>query len=113
MRSREKFSDVIAPLLYDKCPDKKWLRIIILLAFTLLIPLAMFLNPHVFYEDTDDGVHVRFYTEGLINNTELVIPETVDGKSVTGIRGDVFRRTALEKVTLPNSIKIIRGHAFD
>lgn len=113
MRSREKFSDVIAPLLYDKCNDKKWIRRILMLAFTVVLPVAMFLTPHVFYEDTDDGVHVRFYTEGFINNTELVIPETIDGKPVTGIRGDVFRRTALEKVTLPNSIKIIRGHAFD
>ena len=112
-RPREKFSDVIAPLLYDKCTDKKWIRRILMLACTVLIPLALFLNPHVFYEDTDDGVHVRFYTEGFINNKELVIPETVDGKPVTGIRGDVFRRTALEKVTLPNTITIIRGHAFD
>lgn len=112
-RPREKFSDVIAPQLFDKCTDKKWLRRIIMVAFTLIIPVAMFLNPHVFYEDTDDGVHVRFYTEGLINNKVLVIPETVDGKPVTGIRGDVFRRTALENVTLPNTITIIRGHAFD
>ena len=111
-RPREKFSDVIAPQLFDKCTDKKWIRLIIMAAFTVLIPVVMFLNPHIFYEDADNGVHVRFYTEGLINNTELIIPETVDGKPVTGIRGDVFCNTALENVTLPNTIEIIRGYAF-
>ncbi|MBR6178776.1 MAG: leucine-rich repeat protein [Bacteroidales bacterium] len=113
LRQREKFSDVIAPQLFEKCKNQKWLRIAILAAFTFVIPIIMFFKPHIFYEDAPDGKYVRFYTEGLTGSEELVIPETVDGVTVKGIRGDVFRNTSLERVTLPNTIDTIRGHAFE
>lgn len=113
LRQREKFSDVIAPQLFEKCKNQKWLRIAILAAFTFVIPIIMFFKPHIFYEDAPDGMYIRFYTEGLTGSEELVIPETVDGVTVKGIRGDVFRNTSLERVTLPNTIDTIRGHAFE
>lgn len=113
LRQREKFSDVIAPQLFEKCKNQKWLRIAILAAFTFVIPIIMFFKPHIFYENAPDGMYIRFYTEGLTGSEELVIPETVDGVTVKGIRGDVFRNTSLERVTLPNTIDTIRGHAFE
>ena len=112
-RPDEKFSDVIAPQLYDKCSDQKWMRIGILAACTFLIPALLFLKPHIFYEDAPDGKYVRFYTEGLMDSETLVIPDEIDGKPVKGIRGDVFNSTDLVSVTLPNSIDTIRGHAFE
>ncbi len=112
-RPLEKFSDVIAPQLYDRCSNKRWFRIILLVACTFILPIIMFFQPHIFYEDAPDGKYVRFYTEGLTGSEELVIPETVDGVTVKGIRGDVFRNTSLERVTLPNTIDTIRGHAFE
>jgi hypothetical protein len=112
-RPTEKFSDVIAPQLYDRCSNQKWIRLGILAACTFLIPVLMFLKPHVFYEDAPDGKYVRFYTEGLMDSETLTIPETVDNKPVKGIRGDVFCSTDLVSVTLPNSIDTIRGHAFE
>lgn len=112
-RPDEKFSDVIAPQLYDKCKNQKWLRLGIIVAFTFLIPALMFLKPHIFYEDAPDGKYVRFYTEGLTGGESLVIPDEIDGIPVKGIRGDVFNSTNLVSVTLPNSIDTLRGHAFE
>ena len=112
-RPDEKFSDVIAPQLYDKCKNQKWLRLGIIVAFTFLIPALMFLKPHIFYEDAPDGKYVRFYTEGLTGGETLVIPDEIDGIPVKGIRGDVFNSTNLVSVTLPNSIDTLRGHAFE
>ena len=112
-RPDEKFSDVIAPQLYDKCSNQKWIRLGILAACTFLIPVLLFLKPHIFYEDAPDGKYVRFYTEGLMDSETLTIPETVDDKPVKGIRGDVFCSTDLVSVTLPNTIDTIRGHAFE
>lgn len=112
-RQDEKFSDVIAPQLYDKCKNQKWLRLSILAGFTFLLPALMFLKPHIFYEDAPDGKYVRFYTEGLTGGESLVIPDEIDGIAVKGIRGDVFRDTDLKSVTLPNSIDTLRGHAFE
>ena len=112
-RPDEKFSDVIAPQLYDKCKNQKWLRLGIIVACTFLMPALMFLKPHVFYEDAPDGKYVRFYTEGLTGGESLVIPDEIDGIPVKGIRGDVFNSTNLVSVTLPNSIDTLRGHAFE
>ncbi len=112
-RQDEKFSDVIAPHLYDKCKNQKWLRLLILVGCTFLLPALLFLKPHTFYEDAPDGKYVRFYTEGLIGGETLVIPDEIDGIPVKGIRGDVFNSTDLVSVTLPNSIDTLRGHAFE
>ena len=112
-RQDEKFSDVIAPQLYDKCKNQKWLRLLILVGCTFILPALMFLKPHIFYEDAPDGKYVRFYTKGLTGGESLVIPDEIDGIAVKGIRGDVFRNTDLECVTLPNSIDTLRGHAFE
>ncbi len=112
-RPSEKFSDVIAPHLYDKCKNHKWLRLLILVGCTFLLPALLFLKPHTFYEDAPDGKYVRFYTEGLIGGETLVIPDEIDGIPVKGIRGDVFNSTDLVSVTLPNSIDTLRGHAFE
>ncbi|MCR5455950.1 MAG: leucine-rich repeat domain-containing protein [Bacteroidales bacterium] len=112
-RPAEKFADIIAPQLYDKCKNQKWMRIGIFVACTFLIPALLFLKPHIFYEDAPDGKYVRFYTDGLTDNSTLVIPDDIDGTPIKGIRGDVFNSTNLESITLPNTIDTIRGHAFE
>lgn len=112
-RPDEKFSDVIAPQLYDRCKNARLLRALIYCGFTFLIPAVLFFKPHVFYEDYQNEKYVRFYTEGLTGGESLVIPDEVDGKKVVGLRGDVFNSTSLISVTLPDAIDTIRGHAFE
>jgi len=112
-RPDENFSDVIAPQLYDRCKNGKLLRAGIFILCTFLIPMLMFLKPHVFYEDYQNEKYVRFYTEGLMSEANLIIPDEVDGKKVVGLRGDVFNSTDLVSVTLPDAIDTIRGHAFE
>lgn len=112
-RQDEKFSDVIAPHLYDKCKNQKWWRVLILAGCTFILPVLMFMSQHVMYEDAPDGKYIRFYTEGLLGNNILEIPDEIGGTPVKGIRGDVFKNTGLVAVTLPNSIDTLRGHAFE
>ena len=112
-RPDENFSDVIAPQLYDRCKNARLLRALIYVACTFLLPALIFLKPHVFYEDSPEGKYVRFYTEGLMSEDNLIIPDEVDGKKVVGLRGDVFNSTSLKSVTLPDNIDTIRGHAFE
>ncbi len=63
------------------------------------------------YDVKEDGtVRIRRYKG---EDTELVIPDTIKGKSVTGIGSDVFKdRYSLTSVTLPDSLTSIGDHAF-
>ena len=48
------------------------------------------------------------------NETELVIPSTIDGYTVTGVGANAFyRRTSLTSVTIPSSVTSIGSYAFD
>lgn len=112
-RPNENFSDIIAPHLYEKCKNYRMMRWLILLMCVVVIPVLIFLKPHIFYEDGPGGKYVRFYTEGLFGNNDVVVPDYVDEQPVVGIRGDVFCNTDIYSVTLPESIDTIRGHAFE
>lgn len=80
----------------------------------IILPLIIFSKPHLFYEDTENGYYVRFYTTSIIGEKNITIPEEHKGKKVIGIRGNVFMNLKrLKSVTLPDSIEVIRGHAFD
>ena len=59
------------------------------------------------YTDYKDGVSIVYY-DG--NERNLRIPSTLGGKKVVDIDGDAFRSNQnLEIVTIPDSVKTIRG----
>lgn len=112
-RPNENFSDIIAPHLYEKCKNYRLMRWLIILMCVVVIPVLLFLKPHIFYEDGPGGKYIRFYTEGLAGSNDVVVPDMVDGQSVVGIRGDVFYNTDIYSIVLPETIDTIRGHAFE
>ena len=63
------------------------------------------------YEVKDDGtVSIAIYTG---KETDVTIPETIEGKKVTGIGNDVFRScTSLQQITIPDSVTSIGSGAF-
>lgn len=85
----------------------------VVIAVSIVLPFFIFLKPHTMYENTDEGYYVRFYTKGVIQDAEVEIPDSYKGKSVVGIRGDVFANLqGVEKIILPDTITTIRGYAF-
>lgn len=80
----------------------------------IIVPLIIFSKPHFFYESTDNGYYVRFYTTTILGENSITVPEEYNGKKVIGIRGNVFMNLKrLKTVSLPDTIEVIRGHAFD
>lgn len=112
-RPDENISDIVAAQLYDRCKNQKFLRLLILIAGTFIIPIMIFFSNHIFYEDGPGGKYVRFFTEGVFSKSDIVIPNEIDGQKVVGIRGDVFRNTSIVNVILSENIDTIRGHAFE
>lgn len=114
-RPDEKISYVVSSILSRKTDNTSWLVARILISLLpLFASLAFFSTPRLFYEKTNDGYVLRYYTIGLIkNDTQLTIPETYNDKPVIGIRGNVFENVStLKKIILPETIKEIRASAF-
>ena len=112
-RPTEKMSNVILGIKNDLVKDNSNVVLIVGLILAILIPSIVFFNPRAIYEPNGDGVALRFYTYGIVGNGKAVIPEEVDGKKVTSIRGDVFANLyLLREVELPETIEEIRGGAF-
>ena len=74
----------------------------------------LYAKPHMIFENNATGCGVRFYTLGIFNEPDVVIPETHNGKPVTEIRGNVFQDLAhIRTVRLPSHITQIRGNTFE
>lgn len=112
-RPSEKISNII---MYEKnnlLEDNTKRSFVISLLVVIILPLIVFSSPRIFYEKTDTGYAVRFYTFGLSNYTTATIPETYNGMPVVSLRGNTFSNMPfLEKVSLPDTIVEIRGQAF-
>lgn len=66
------------------------------------------------YKDEGDYIAITGPGEALAQSTELIIPDTIDGKPVTAIAEDAFRgNIVVKEVVLPDSITVIGAHAFD
>lgn len=112
-RPDEKISNIVmsvkTSMVYD---NYKVLRLVLCLV-AMLIPLIIFKDPRIMYEEQDDGYAVRFYTFGLTNFKTAIIPNVYNNKKVISLRGNAFSNMPfLEKVTLSDSIVEIRGQAF-
>ena len=63
------------------------------------------------YENID-GNSIIFW-EYLGSDTDLVVPEKIDGKTVTMLaRGAFYNKTNLKSITLPKTLTYIKGCAF-
>lgn len=112
-RPSEKISNIIMNAKTSLVTDNQRTNRIVITVMAFVIPLIIFMNPHIMYEKMDSGYGVRFYTFGLLNMTNVTIPSTHDGEPVVSLRGNTFSNMPiLKKVTLPDTIKEIRGQAF-
>ncbi len=109
-RPDEKINNIIVNNIQDKVEKKNYIPFMFI---SLILPLIIFSTPHIMYEKTENGYHVRFYTMGLFNMTKVDIPSTHNGEKVIGLRGDTFvNMFFLKEVNLPDTIEEIRGGAF-
>lgn len=84
--------------------------VIVATAFLLILT---FMKPHIMYESFEEDYYLRFYTKGIFQPKEIVIPENYKDGKVVGIRGNVFANLqGVESIELPDSIDTIRGYAF-
>ncbi|MGN0424281.1 MAG: leucine-rich repeat domain-containing protein [Acetatifactor sp.] len=112
-RPQEKISNIVMQVQTSLVPDYSGKLKIMLSAVAVAAALFVFAQPHILYEEAEDGCFVRFYTFGVTNMTTASIPDTYNGEPVTGLRGNTFSNMPLLKeVDLPNTITEIRGQAF-
>ena len=94
---------------------KRKRRAIILSAATVVAMGAIataFCLPTFKYEETADGVIITGYHDIFDKKSDLVIPETINGKTVVGISKYAFEGEKLTSVTLPNTVTYIGARAF-
>ena len=63
---------------------------IVFILIAVIIPLVIFYEPRILYEETTGGYAVRFYTFGLTNYKTATIPETYKNKKIVELRGNTF-----------------------
>lgn len=112
-RPGEKISNIIMNTKVSLIEDTSKKKNIVFILIAVIIPLVIFYEPRILYEETTGGYAVRFYTFGLTNYKTATIPETYKNKKIVELRGNTFSNMPfLESVSLPNTIEEIRGQAF-
>ena len=112
-RPTEKMDNIIINIVNSLTEDNLLTFKICSFLVAVFLPLMIFMTPKIFYEKQGDGYAVRFYAYGLLNYKSATIPEEYKGKKVIALRGNTFSNMYfLEKVTLPDTIKEIRGQTF-
>ena len=112
-RPSEKISNIILSTKNSLVEDNKKKSRAIYTIIAIIIPLIMFYNPKIMYEQNEYGYSVRYYCFGITNFTSATIPSEYKGKPVTSLRGNTFSNMPLLKeVNLPETITEIRGQAF-
>lgn len=112
-RPNEKISNIIMNTKNTFIIDSNKTFRIICVMIAVILPMIIFINPRIFYEEVKGGYAVRFYTFGVRNFETAVIPDSYKNKPVLALRGNTFSNMPfLRKVELPNTIIEIRGQAF-
>lgn len=84
-----------------------------ILALGILLPMLLFIRPHMLFERSDEGYYVRFYTRGIFREETIEVPAQHRGEDVVGLRGNVFARLGgVNTILLPDTVTHIRGYAF-
>ena len=84
-----------------------------ILAAGFILPVVLFLQPHMIFEHGPEGCYLRYYTKGIMPQYTVEVPAQHKGEDVVGIRGNVFANLeGVYTVILPDTIDVIRGHAF-
>lgn len=97
------------------------IMLIVLMAFELVAckdassnEATVSTETRVAYMDEGDHITITGLEDTSAQTTELVIPDSIDGKPVTAIAEDAFRGNIfITKVVLPDSVTVIGAHAFD
>lgn len=112
-RPSEKILNIVMSIKESLIPNKLRMFTIISSLIAVILPLIIFATPKIIYEEVEGGYAVRYYIFGLTNFKTVEIPEKHKDKNVVSLRGNTFSNMPfLEKVTLPDTIKEIRGQAF-
>ena len=89
-----------------------FVKTIIVLVASIIIPCIIFATPKVLYMEYGEGYEVLRYTRGFITEEELVIPKEYKGKPVIAIEENAFINSTIKKVTLPETLEVIKTKAF-
>ena len=88
----------------------KPLQVLLALFACAFLPLHAASLKDLTYATTDGKISIIDCDRAAKGN--LVIPDTIEGKPVTSIRGDTFADSGLASITIPDSVTTIRGSAF-
>ena len=112
-RPSDSMKNIIASVMSNCTEENNKSLLFIGSLIAIIVPLIMFINPVILYEEADGGYYVRYYAWGLKEYKTASIPSEHNGKPVVGLRGNTFSNMYfLESVDLPNSIKVMRGQTF-
>ena len=112
-RPSDNMKNIIASVMSNCTEDSNRSLLWIGSLVAIILPMIMFINPVILYEEADGGYYVRYYAWGLKNYKTANIPEKHNGKDVIGLRGNTFSNMYfLESAELPNTIKVMRGQTF-
>ena len=60
----------------------------------------------------DSKIGILSVSDDIKNQTDVVIPSQIDGKTVAGIYKKIFWKANIENLTIPNSVEYIGDEAF-
>ena len=118
-KAKENPNEDIAKIIADVKNEKKktilpnFLKMGIIVAFAVFVPIIIFAKPKLLYFRYGDGYAVIKYTRGLSEqDNDIVIPDTHNGKNVVAIGANAFKNTDIKTIKLPQNLETIRASAF-
>lgn len=112
-RPNEKITNIVMNAKSTLVTDDSKSLFIVSICLAIALPLFIFWQPRILYEQIEDGYAVRYYTFGVTNFTTATIPETYKDEKVVSLRGNTFSNMPfLKEIKLPDTITEIRGQAF-
>ncbi len=111
-------ADLVLEQTYQETETPKILKTTIACVAIVFVFLGGFiglnLDSNYDVEQTAGGVEIVAYNPGILNLTDdVVIPQTIDGKTVVSISSFAFSNiTYLKSITIPDTVKAIGNDAF-